>query len=286
VNLPAGAISDAAALGLRTGVAPEEGDTIRIGWAKAFVDGALGSRTAALFEPYTCGPPGQTGIPRLSPGELDAIIAAGRRAGIGLAIHAIGDRGVADVLDAFERAAPRAGTPRAGAPPDRIEHLQLLRPTDVPRLAALDITASMQPVHCAADRPMVEACWADRQADAYPVAALRAAGTRLAFGSDAPIESSNPWVGLFAAVHRRHPGDGSADWQPQQAVGVETALWAYTLGSAVAAGLGDEGHLRPGARADLAVLNVDLETLRRADDELAEVRSTLTLVGGREVHQA
>ena len=228
VNLPAGAIADAAALGLRSGTRVDGSETVRIGWAKAYVDGALGSRTAALFEPYTCGPPGQTGIPRLSPEELDALIAAGRGAGIGLAIHAIGDRGVADVLDAFERAAPRG----PGAPPDRIEHLQLMRPADLPRLAARDLTASMQPVHCAADRPMVEACWADRQADAYPVAALRAAGARLAFGSDAPIESPNPWTGIFAAVHRRFPRDGTPDWQAQQAIGVEAALSAYTASSA------------------------------------------------------
>lgn len=282
VNLPASAIAAAAALGLTSGTLVDGSETVGMGWAKAYVDGALGSRTAALFEPYTCGPPGQTGIPRLSPEELDALIAAGRGAGIGLAIHAIGDRGVADVLDAFERAGHR----EPGAPPDRIEHLQLMRPADLPRLAARDLTASMQPVHCAADRPMVEACWADRQADAYPVAALRAAGARLAFGSDAPIESPNPWTGIFAAVHRRFPRDGTPDWQARQAIGVEAALSAYTASSARAAGLMDEGHLRPGARADLAVLNVDLATLLRADDALADVGADLTLVDGREVHRA
>jgi len=282
VNVPADAIGAAAGMGLRTGMPVEDSETMRIGWAKAFMDGALGSRTAALYEPYTCGPPGQTGIPRLSTEELDAIIAAGRRARIGLAIHAIGDRGVAEVLAAFERSAPPAGE----VPPDRIEHLQLIRTDDLPRLAARGITASMQPVHCAADRPMVEACWADRRAEAYPVAALRAAGTRLAFGSDAPIESANPWTGIFAAVHRRFPRDGTADWQVQQAIGVEAALAAYTLDSARAAGLQDEGHLRPGAHADLALLNVDLETLLRADEELADVRAELTLVAGMEVHRA
>ena len=160
-------------------------------------------------------------------------------------------------MDAFERAAPRA----AETPPDRIEHLQLVRPADLPRLATRDITASMQPVHCAADRPMAEECWADRLGDAYPVAALRAAGARLAFGSDAPIESPNPWTGIFAAVHRRFPRDGTPDWQAQQAIGLEAALSAYTLAAAVSAGLADEGHLRPGAHADLAVLNVDVATL-------------------------
>jgi predicted amidohydrolase YtcJ len=87
-------------------------------------------------------------------------------------------------------------------------------------------------------------------------------------------------------VPRRYPGDDDPDWQPQQAIRVEAALRGYTLGPAAAAGLADEGHLRVGARADLAVLNVDLATLLRADDQLAEVRSDLTLLGGREVHRA
>ncbi|HKO33001.1 MAG TPA: amidohydrolase [Candidatus Limnocylindria bacterium] len=282
VNVPAAAIADAAELRLRTGAALQGSETLRMGWAKAFVDGALGSRTAALFHPYTCGPASQTGIPRLSPDELDDIIAGGRAVGISLAIHAIGDRGVADVLDAFERAGPRS--PKAV--PDRVEHLQLMRPADVPRLAALDVTASMQPVHCAADRQMMEACWADRLADAYPVAALQRAGARLAFGSDAPIETHNPWFGIFAAVHRRFPIDGTADWQVNQAIGAEAALSAYTSASAAAAGLADEGHLQPGARADLALLNTDVATLLRADGVLKDVRAELTYVGGREVHRA
>jgi len=186
------------------------------------------------------------------------------------------------VLDAFERAGPRSPV----AVPDRVEHLQLMRPADLPRLAALDVTASMQPVHCAADRAMVEACWTDRLADAYPVAELQRAGARLAFGSDAPIETHNPWIGIFAAVHRRYPGDGTADWQTRQAIGAEAALSAYTLVSAAAGGLSDEGHLRPGARADLALLNADVASLLRADDDLDDVRAEVTYVAGREVHRA
>ena len=191
------------------------------------MDGALGSRTAALFDPYTCGPASQTGIPRLSPRSWTAIIAGGRAAGIGLAIHAIGDRGVADVLDAFERAAPRA----ADSVPDRIEHLQLMRPADLPRLAAMDITASMQPVHCAADRPMVEACWADRLADAYPVAALRRAGaaarrsgrTHRSKRTTRGSGSSPPCIDAF----RR---DGTPDVAGRsRRSALEAALSAYTL---------------------------------------------------------
>jgi predicted amidohydrolase YtcJ len=282
VNIPAAAIGAAARLGLHTGLPLDETSTVRVGWAKAFVDGALGSRTAALFAPYSCGPPGETGIIRLTDAELDAMLAAGRAARIALAVHAIGDRGVASVLDAIDRARPRG----AGVAPDRIEHLQLMRPTDLPRLVAGDLTASLQPIHCASDRRLVDACWADRTAQAYPWRSLLNAGTRLAFGSDAPIESANPWLGIFAALHRRRPGDRAADWHPEQALDISAAIGGYTAGPAAAAGVGDEGHLRPGAHADLAVLNVDLATLLRGDEALSTIRSELTLVAGAEVHRS
>jgi predicted amidohydrolase YtcJ len=279
VNLPAAAIRAATALRLRTGVAIPDRETIRLGWAKVFVDGALGSRTAAVFEPYTCGDAGDSGITRLDAGELDEIVAAARRADIGLAIHAIGDRGVAMVLDALERGPARG----RDVPPDRIEHLQLMRAPDTARLAAADITASIQPVHCASDRPLVESCWTDRAARAYPWRDLQRAGTRLAFGSDAPIESPNPWLGMFAAAHRRFPGDGSADWRPEQSIEPAAALAAYTSGPASAGQWPDQGHLQAGAQADLAVLNVGLDVLLRGGEELETVRSQLTLVGGSEV---
>lgn len=281
VNLPVAAISFVHERQLRTGAAIPGTDTIRIGWAKAYVDGALGSRTAALFEPYTCGDRSDTGILRLAPAELDAIVAAGRNAGIGLAMHAIGDRAVSSALDAIRRGPARP----SGTPADRLEHAQLVRPEDRPRFADLGVTASLQPVHCASDRISAEACWADRLADAYPWRALADAGTHLAFGSDAPIETPNPWHGLFAAVHRRFPLDGTPDWQPAAALDSTTALAAYTRGPAVAIGRSDEGHLGVGAHADLAVLNVDLATLLAADERLAEVRSEITLVAGAEVSQ-
>jgi len=104
----------------------------------------------------------------------------------------------------------------------------------------------------------------------------------MAFGSDAPIESANPWLGVFAAVRRAPPGEVSAPWTPAQTVTPGTALRAYTLGPALAAGRNDLGHLRPGALADLAVLNVDLDTLMAADERLTSVQSQLTLVGGVE----
>lgn len=282
INLPAAAIAAGAELGLRTGSPIPGTSTLRAGWAKAYADGALGSRTAALFEPYSCGDGGQAGILRLEPDKLDALLAAGRAAGIGLAVHAIGDRAAAAVLDAIERSPARG----LGVPPDRIEHLQLLRPSDRTRLAGLDVTASVQPIHAASDRELVERCWQPRQAEAYPWRALAGAGARLAFGSDAPIESPNPWHGIFAAVHRRFPGDGTADWRADQALDAASALAGYTLGPATSLGVTDEGHLRPGARADLAVLSIDLPTLLAAGERMAAARAVLTLLDGREVHRS
>ena len=197
-------------------------------------------------------------------------------------MHAIGDRAVAMALDAMEHGGPRF----PDAPADRIEHAQLVRAADRPRFGELDVTASIQPIHCASDRDLAEACWADRLGDAYAYRSLAAAGARLAFGTDAPIESVNPWHTLFAAMHRRMPRDDTPDWRPAETIDAATALAAMTAGPAVAAGRTDLGHLRPGAVADLAVLSTDLTTLLAGDEPVADIRSLLTLVDGKEVHRA
>jgi predicted amidohydrolase YtcJ len=275
LGMPADAIAAAAARGLRTGMPVPGRRTIRVGWAKEYADGALGSGTAALFEPRTCGS-GERGILRVQPDELDAMFRAGRDARIGLAVHAIGDRAAAEVLAAVARAPSRP----PGTPDDRMEHAQLVRGEDRPRLAPLGVTASVQPIHAAADRDLVENCWDGRQADAYAWRALTEAGALLAAGSDAPVEAVNPWLGIFAALHRRFPYDDREDWRADQALNVLEALHAYTLGPALALGVADEGHLRAGARADLAVLSVRLDALLVGEVEFGAVRSELTVVDG------
>jgi predicted amidohydrolase YtcJ len=282
VNVPADGIPAASLLGLRSGAVLPGTSTLRAGWAKGYVDGALGSRTAALHAPYAGAAAGEAGIVRLEPEQLDSIAAAARAAGIGLALHAIGDRAVTLALDAIGRAPPRT----LDTPPDRIEHAQLVRPADLGRFAELRVTASLQPVHIVSDRATAEAVWGDRLPNAYPWRSLAAAGARLAFGSDAPIATPNPWRGLFAAVHRRALADGLPDWQAQEGLAPRAALAAYTRAPAIAAGRPEEGYLGVGAVADLAVLNVDLDALLAADERLATVRSVLTLVGGREVRRA
>ncbi|HJP70810.1 MAG TPA: amidohydrolase [Candidatus Limnocylindria bacterium] len=281
IGMPVDALEAASVRGLSTGRAIDGRRTMRVGWAKEYADGALGSGTAALFEERSCGA-GGTGILRVDDAHLDRLFATARPAGIGLAIHAIGDRAVAAVLDA----AGRAGPPGPGAPPDRMEHAQLVRRADAQRFGRLRVIASIQPIHAAADRDLVESCWDGRQEDAYAWRALIDAGAQLAAGSDAPVESVNPWLGIFAAVHRRTPVDGRGDWRAGQALTVAEALHAYTLGPARAIRAADEGHLRPGATADLAVLTIPLETLLSADERLAEVASILTLVDGKPTHSA
>lgn len=276
LGIPVDAIPAAAARGLRTGVALDARRTMRFGWAKEYADGALGSGTAALFEPRTCGA-SERGIMRVTGDELDELFRAGRAARIGLAVHAIGDRAAAEVLDAVERAPAR----HPGVPNDRIEHAQLVRPVDRARFAPLGVTASVQPIHAAADRDLVEACWGGRQADAYAWRGLLDAGALLAAGSDAPVESVNPWLGIHAALHRRHPSDDREDWRPEEALTVLEAMAAYTLGPARAIGAADEGHLRVGARADLAVLSVGLDALLAGSVDFGSVRSDLTVVEGR-----
>jgi len=277
LGIPADAISAAAGRGLRTGAVLDGRRTMRFGWAKHYTDGALGSGTAAIFSAD-----GERGIMRVTPERFDADFALARTASIGLALHAIGDRAVASALDAVERAAPRPEE----VPLDRIEHVQLLRRSDAERFARLGVVASIQPIHAAADRDLVEGNWGGRQDDAYAWRALVDAGTLLAAGSDAPVESLNPWLGIYSAVHRRFPEDARGDWRPAQALTVAEALSAYTLAPARAIGAADEGHLRIGARADLAVLSITLERLMLADGSLADVGSDVTLVDGHEVHRS
>lgn len=280
LGIPVDAIAAAAERGLRTGVPMSGRRTLRFGWAKEYADGALGSGTAAVFEPVTCGD-GGTGILRVEAAELDRLLAASRRSGIALAVHAIGDRAAASVLDAIERGEPR----RSGVPRERMEHLQLLRAHDRARLASLGITASIQPIHAAADRDLVEACWAGRLPDAYAFRSIADAGSLLAAGSDAPVESADPWLGVFAAIHRRLPDDGRGDWTPAESLSFAQALAAYTAGPANAIGAADEGHLRVGAVADLAVMDRSLAELVAGDERTASARSRLTMVGRTIVHE-
>ncbi|MFZ6029192.1 MAG: amidohydrolase [Chloroflexota bacterium] len=273
-SIPFEDLPHAAALGLRSGFGD---DWLRLGTVKLFADGALGPRTAAVFQTYV-GEPDQYGMLLL---DAEEIIEHGRLAaenGFPLAIHAIGDRANHEALNALEQL--KACTNASGLR-HRIEHVQLLHPDDSTRLAALGVIASMQPIHATSDMEMADRYWGERAGLAYAWKTQCDAGTRLAFGSDAPVESPNPWWGLHAAVTRRRAdgAPGPDGWRPEQRISPGDALAAFTSGAAYAAGVEDRlGKLATGYLADLLVLEIDPFTCH--PDEIKDIRPRGTMIGG------
>jgi len=248
---------------------------------KVGVDGALGSRGAALLGPYS-DDPNNSGITTMQGEQLESITRDALTRGFQVCVHAIGDRANRMVLDRFQSALAAVPTPD---PRLRIEHAQILSPADIPRFERLGIIASMQPIHATSDMPWVPArLGPDRLAGAYAWKALLSSSVRFAFGSDAPVESYNPFKGLFAAVTRQDeklaPEGG---WLPEQRLTREEALHAYTLGSAYAAFEENEkGSLTPGKLADLVVLDRDYFEVPEA--ELFQITPQMTLLGGKVVY--
>jgi hypothetical protein len=279
MHIPAESLQAAIQLGLRSGLGDEY---LRIGAVKLFADGALGPQSAHMLAPYE-GTAGNTGIPTLMPEELGAMIQRAHGAGLSVAVHAIGDAANRHVLDAIEQA--RCRIPESESRPmfpDRIEHVQLLHPDDVPRLAQLGVVASMQPIHATSDMEMAERHWGRRSDLSYAWQSLLDQGTRLAFGSDCPVETLDPLAGIHAAVTRRR-ADGSPDsegWIPAQRLTVAEAVRAYTAGAAYASGEEHhKGSLSPGKLADLVVLSRDILTIEPM--EILETRVQMTVFDGR-----
>jgi predicted amidohydrolase YtcJ len=258
-------------------------DWFRVGLLKAFVDGSLGSHTAAMLEPFSDAPT-DTGFFVTDPDTMLARVRAADAAGLQLAIHAIGDRAIRTQLDIFATVAREHG------PRDRrwrIEHAQHIHPDDIARFAGLGVIASMQPYHAIDDGRWAEkVIGAERALGTYAFRSLLDARATLAFGSDWFVAPPIPVEGLYAAVTRRTLDDAHPDgWVPSQKITLEEALRAYTQGAAYA-GFADErtGTLRRGLLADLVLLDSDLTRL--APERLREARVRLTIVGGRIVHEA
>jgi predicted amidohydrolase YtcJ len=258
-------------------------DWVRIGGLKGFIDGSLGSSTAKMYESYLH-EKGSTGVYVTPPNRLREYIEAADAAGLSVAVHAIGDRANAELLDIFAEVAKKNG------PRDRrfrIEHAQHLRPEEYTRFKQLGVIPSLQPYHAIDDGRWAEGrIGAKRCASSYACRSLLDAGARLAFGSDWSVAPLNPLLGIDAAVHRRtldgkHP-DG---WFPQQKIRVAEAVEAYTLGSAYAAFQEkDRGSLEIGKLADLVILSRDI--LADAEyDHIADTQVLVTIVGGEIVYQ-
>lgn len=276
MNLAHAGLDQALALGLSSGVGD---DFFRLGAVKLFADGTLGSRTAAMIEPYEGG---GTGMDLIEREDLKAIVRRALEGGIAVAVHAIGDRATCHVLDAFEAAGPARTRPRL---PSRIEHLQLVAAEDFARIARLGIVASMQPRHAVSDLAIADRGWGARCARAYAWRRMLDHGVALAFGSDAPVEAPDAAEGLRCALTRRR-ADGSPDggWYPGEALSLNEALSCYTSEPARLAGSHPRlGTLRPGALADLVVWSDDLHA--KGPMALAEASPVLTMIEGDVVHR-
>lgn len=281
-SIPVDLLDAASRLGLATGFGD---DWLRIGSVKVFMDGALGPRTAAMFQPYD-GEPENRGILNHDAEQLFELGRQAAEVGLGMTVHAIGDRANHEVLDAYEhlrRHETEHGLPHLR---HRIEHVQLLHPQDAGRLAQLDVIASMQPLHATSDMEMAERYWGERSSLAYAWQQQLDAGARLAFGSDAPVESPNPFLGIHAAVTRRRAdgSPGKAGWRSEQRISLLAALEAYCMGAAYASySEKRQGRLAEGYLADLIVLERD--PFEMDLDEIKLLRSSATMIAGEWVHR-
>ena len=251
-------------------------DKLRLVGVKLYLDGALGSRGAWLKAPYADAP-GQKGLPLLTPAQLRNKMVRASMDKFQVAVHAIGDAANAEALAAIDDLSRDLPGERRW----RIEHAQVIDPADLSKFATLKVIASMQPVHQTSDRVMAEArLGPDRLAGAYAWRSLEKAGVRLAFGSDVPVESANPFPGLAAAISRTDAaGQPFGGWRPEEAVSRESALDGFTRTAAFAAFAEDRlGTLMPGMRADFLI--VDADPLLASPDEIRRMTPLETWIGG------
>jgi predicted amidohydrolase YtcJ len=267
------------------GIQADFGNTfLHIGGLKGFADGSLGSHTAWMMEPYVDVAPGPNSnsiasAELLKSEQMYADIQGADKAGLQIAIHAIGDRANQAILDFYERVAQENG------PRDRrlrIEHAQHLAPQDIPRFGRLHVIASMQPLHLAYDGGWAEKrIGPERVKSMYAFKSLLESGAVLAFGSDWPVAPMKPLEGIYAAVTRRTLNGKFPDgWIPEQKISVAQAVHAYTMGSAYAEFEDDiKGSVEVGKLADVVILDTDI--FQATPDQLSAARVDLTMVGGK-----
>jgi predicted amidohydrolase YtcJ len=258
---------------------------LRLGVVKGFIDGSLGSSSAWLAEPYKNNP-STSGIPVMTPEKLSAIVTMYDKENFQVGIHAIGDRGVNVVLNAFEEAQKRNGKRDAR---HRVEHGNVILPADIRRFDALGVICSGQPVFGPSYGQTVQSFFEDRlgkERARYSNVwrSLDEARARLAFGTDWPVESLNPMEGLYSAVSRKSISDkaGSA-WLPEESLSLEKAVEFYTLGSAYASfEEGIKGSLEVGKLADIVVLSKDIFAVPVED--LLNTEVVCTILGGKIIY--
>jgi len=261
---------------------PENGNWIRFGYLKGFMDGTLGSATMMVYEPFL-DEPDKTGLPQMSYEELEEKVLACDRMGFQIGIHAIGPKANTWILNAYEKAAEVNGMRNSR---HRSEHAQILIEEDIPRFAELGVIASMQPTHCITDKRFCEKrIGKERSQYAYAWRSLLDAGAKIAFGTDYSVEPLNPMEGLYAAVTRKdRMGEEGDGWFPEQKLTMEEAIELYTLGAAYAQFMEDrKGMIKKGYLGDVVIVDQDLMTI--PEEEIMKTRVDYTIVGGKVVFE-
>ncbi len=269
---------------------PQSDLMLHTGMLKGFMDGSLGSHTAAMLEPYADDPK-NSGLPRYDPVKLNDMTKERVLAGFQIGFHAIGDKGVQMALDAFAEAEKAAREAHVKAPDGgdnfrlRIEHAQVTTPAQITQFKQLKVIASMQPNHILTDmRWAQDRLGPKRAATSYAWLAFLNKGVGLAFGTDYPVEPVSPFRGLYAAVTRKSE-DGKLEYFPSQSLTMDQAIAAYTQGSAFAEFEENEkGKLVPGMLADFVVLDRDPTAL--AAEKVLAIKVLRTVVGGKTVYEA
>lgn len=252
----------------------------KLGGLKLFGDGSLGSRTGAMFEPYP-DQPDNFGILRYQDEELFAVMEKAAQRGFASTVHAIGDRSVRQLIDCTLKLNEN---PAYHDLFQRIEHVQSIRLSDIPDLKRSGLFASLQPVHIANDIPMIHESWPHVEHEAYAFKSMLEAGIPYAFGSDAPIETMNPFHGIYSALQRRHKVDPDKEaLNPAEAISVQQAIDGYTIGAAMASCSEQiRGRIEKGYLADLIII----EDYRQLPVEYwIDAKSLLTMIDGEIVYE-
>ncbi len=269
---------------------PQSDNLLHTGMLKGFMDGSLGSHTAALLEPYADDPK-NSGLPQYEPAKLNQMAKERMAAGFQMGFHAIGDKGVQMALDAFaaaEKDAREKKTKAANGGDDyrlRIEHAQVTTPAQIAKFKDLKVIASMQPSHLLTDMNWaMDRLGAKRAAHSYAWTDFLKKGVPLAFGTDDPVEPVTPFRGLYAAVTRKSE-DGKKEYFPEEKLTMEQAIAAYTTGSAFAEFQEKQkGLIAPGMLADFVVLDRDITSV--APPKVLATKVLRTVVGGKTVYEA
>lgn len=282
VTLAGEQLDEAIAQGLRTGTG---NDRLRIGHVKFFADGGMGARTAWLYEPYL---DADRGMPLIAIADLNSAITMAESAGLAVMIHAVGDRANGELIRMFEARAKKkndSGTDTESALINhRIEHVQMIRPEDIPRLARTGVAISVQPHNMILDMKMIDASVGSRGRWTYAFRDFIDAGIPVMLSSDSPVCDPSPLIGIHAAVTRqRTDGTPSGGWYPESRIRVDEAIRGYTLTPASVHGLSDQlGSITIGKHADLIVLDRNLYTIDPI--EIADAAVDMTIFDGRIVY--